>query len=302
MPDKKDTWDDEEETIINVTPKSRVIRYKPEASLNTEDSLGIGVPIPAPNSDEKSERGLVYVSETENIHQEALEPPYQPLAGTGKPQPQPHQHRLVEEPIYGAPAAPVDVKKSSIENTKSEALPNIDPPTIIDIPLPTKTEEPRAETPQPVKPKQEEIPTNLGTVTRELETIPRVQEQPLPPRQNKSKVPDFAILVITRTPSPRLHQFFRLDDPRMEIGRSFDTPIFLDDKTASLRHASIRYQEVEGKLEFVLRDLDSTNGTLINGIAIHSPTVLYDDDRILIGETELVFKKIGEPKTKTATP
>jgi pSer/pThr/pTyr-binding forkhead associated (FHA) protein len=45
----------------------------------------------------------------------------------------------------------------------------------------------------------------------------------------------------------------------------------------------------------VLYDLASTNGTFINGDPIHV-AVLRDDDRVRVGETEMVFKKVGEPR------
>jgi pSer/pThr/pTyr-binding forkhead associated (FHA) protein len=98
-----------------------------------------------------------------------------------------------------------------------------------------------------------------------------------------------------KTPSVRLHQFFRLDSARMEIGRSYDTPIFLDDRTVSMRHAAIRYERVKEKDEFVLYDLASTNGTYLNDVSIHL-AVLKDNDRIRVGETEMAFKKVEEAR------
>ena len=37
----------------------------------------------------------------------------------------------------------------------------------------------------------------------------------------------------------------------------------------------------------VIKDLNSTNGTLINGVPIHPLHYLQDGDQILIGRTEL---------------
>jgi pSer/pThr/pTyr-binding forkhead associated (FHA) protein len=121
------------------------------------------------------------------------------------------------------------------------------------------------------------------------------------PQRGAEEVEEVAWIVIMKTPSVRLHQMFRLDSARMEIGRAYDTPIFLDDRTVSMRHAAIKYERVDDQDEFVLYDLASTNGTYLNGASVHL-AVLKDDDRIRVGETELAFKKVGEPKLETITP
>jgi pSer/pThr/pTyr-binding forkhead associated (FHA) protein len=51
---------------------------------------------------------------------------------------------------------------------------------------------------------------------------------------------------------------------------------------------------VSERFEFVLYDLASTNGSYVNGALVHM-AVLRDNDRIRIGETELVFKKVEDP-------
>jgi hypothetical protein len=114
----------------------------------------------------------------------------------------------------------------------------------------------------------------------------------LPARPTEA-VADIAWLVIISSPTAHLHQMYRLDAVRMEIGRAFDTPIFVDDKTVSSRHAAIRYERVNDRFEFVLYDLASTNGTFLNGAPVHME-VLKDEDRIRVGETDLAFKKVGD--------
>ncbi len=59
----------------------------------------------------------------------------------------------------------------------------------------------------------------------------------------------------------------------------------LDDDAASAEHAKVRYE----RRRFVLYDLGSTNGTLVNGEKIQRH-ILDDGDRIVVGLTELVFK------------
>lgn len=59
----------------------------------------------------------------------------------------------------------------------------------------------------------------------------------------------------------------------------------LDDRAVSAAHLSIRSQEAE----FLLTDLDSLNGTEVNGARIDHTHMLKDKDCIRIGETDLIF-------------
>ena len=73
------------------------------------------------------------------------------------------------------------------------------------------------------------------------------------------------------------------DEPAV-IGRSSDQ-IHLSDHSASRRHAQIR--PVSG--QWILDDLNSSNGTFLNGQRVVSPTVLKHGDQIKVGSTLLVF-------------
>jgi hypothetical protein len=66
------------------------------------------------------------------------------------------------------------------------------------------------------------------------------------------------------------------------IGRSKDCDVPLADGNVSRRHAELGRSE-EG---FVLRDLDSTNGTMVNGRRIRSATIGAGDE-IMIGMSTL---------------
>lgn len=67
------------------------------------------------------------------------------------------------------------------------------------------------------------------------------------------------------------------------LGRSRSADITIDDALLSRRHCEIR---VNGAGEFEIRDLDSTNLTIVNKHDIESH-ILRSDDRILLGETEI---------------
>ena len=77
-----------------------------------------------------------------------------------------------------------------------------------------------------------------------------------------------------------------LDRDRSVIGRLAGSEIEVDDPGASRRHAEIRRQGDE----FVVVDLGSTNGTLVNDSPISEAT-LEDGDRITIGRTVLEFRR-----------
>jgi Protein of unknown function (DUF3662)/FHA domain len=76
-----------------------------------------------------------------------------------------------------------------------------------------------------------------------------------------------------------------LDRPSMTIGRLPECDVVVDDAGASRQHAELRRTD-DG---FVLSDLGSTNGTLVNGAPIREH-LLEDGDRITIGETVLEFR------------
>ncbi len=77
----------------------------------------------------------------------------------------------------------------------------------------------------------------------------------------------------------------RLGAEPLVIGRLEDCPITVADPKVSRTHAELR-REREG---IRIVDLGSTNGTFVNGHAIHD-TFLDDGDRIDIGPATLVFE------------
>jgi pSer/pThr/pTyr-binding forkhead associated (FHA) protein len=80
---------------------------------------------------------------------------------------------------------------------------------------------------------------------------------------------------------------FRIHDGQNVLGSAPDADVQLNDPTVSGKHASLRYKD--GK--FYLVDLDSSNGTFLNGkpepIAREE---LHDNDTIRAGELILKFK------------
>ncbi len=78
---------------------------------------------------------------------------------------------------------------------------------------------------------------------------------------------------------------FRLVEGKVTIGAGNACEIQIHNDFASEAHASLRY----GDGVYILTDLDSTNGTSVNGQPV-SRVELEDGDRVRIGETNYVFK------------
>jgi hypothetical protein len=79
---------------------------------------------------------------------------------------------------------------------------------------------------------------------------------------------------------------FPLAKDRVIIGRLDESDVVLSDPGASRRHAEVRRQDDE----YVIADLGSTNGTMVNESTIGERT-LTEGDRITIGRTVLEFRR-----------
>ena len=71
-------------------------------------------------------------------------------------------------------------------------------------------------------------------------------------------------------------------DGEISIGRSVDCVLDIDDDYASGHHAQL-WQDSAGR--WVITDLQSTNGTYVNGKRITEPTPMGVNDILRIGRT-----------------
>ena len=69
-----------------------------------------------------------------------------------------------------------------------------------------------------------------------------------------------------------------LDKPVTSIGRWEDNDVAIQDRWISRYHAEVHRE----KDRYIIRDLDSKNGTLVNGQRIAAPTALADGDEIQV--------------------
>ena len=105
--------------------------------------------------------------------------------------------------------------------------------------------------------------------------------------------------LIART-APLAGQEFPLAKSVITIGRTAGNDIIIRNPQLSRQHAEIRQRGQEWELV----DLDSTNGTYVNGKRITAPQVLRPRDRIVLGETVLVVQgppEVERPRGEAAT-
>jgi hypothetical protein len=92
---------------------------------------------------------------------------------------------------------------------------------------------------------------------------------------------------LVRRPVQGSLQTYIIDKPIVRIGRQLDNDVIVPDKNVGRYHAVIEYQN--GK--FILNDLKSANGTVVNKVPVMGPRVLHNNDVIIIGSYELVFER-----------
>ena len=120
-----------------------------------------------------------------------------------------------------------------------------------------------------------------------VEQPPAAVEPPLVPLE-----PPLDATMITRPESREelviVHEGRRtpIEASVVQIGRAPSCEIVLDDRNVSRRHAEIRRR---GPV-VVLIDLDSTNGTIVNGRRVREHP-LADGDRITVGNSRLTFER-----------
>src|SRR6478735_1190104 len=108
------------------------------------------------------------------------------------------------------------------------------------------------------------------TISRDMRSLIRVAEQ------------QQALLLVLS--GPRLGNRTVLADSPMEIGRGSNSGLVLDADSVSRRHAKIEPLDSG----YRLTDLNSTNGTYVNGIRVKEHT-LQDGDRVQIGKALLKY-------------
>ena len=135
------------------------------------------------------------------------------------------------------------------------------------MPQPAPPSAPMQSTPPPAM----QPPANRNEKTRVLGVIP-------------AAAPPMAILVVRSGPDMGFK--FRIKPAGVaSLGRDLENEVVLDDPAASRRHAEIEFKEGA----YVLTDLGSINGTLVNDHRVTTKQRLAHGDRIVVGQDEIVI-------------
>ncbi len=98
------------------------------------------------------------------------------------------------------------------------------------------------------------------------------------------KMPEGKRLSLAIIDGPDAGNVMRIEKPRVTIGRS-GADITINDTEASRQHAAVEVRDTS----YVLQDLGSTNGTLVDGRKIGQATELQDKSEFQIGSTVLML-------------
>jgi two-component system, cell cycle response regulator len=87
----------------------------------------------------------------------------------------------------------------------------------------------------------------------------------------------------------------KLEKERTIVGRGSQADMVLRDEIASRQHAEIICLHLEENcVEYYVNDLDSTNGTFLNGAKVTSQQLLQDGDKIKIGDHMMKYAMLDE--------
>jgi serine phosphatase RsbU (regulator of sigma subunit) len=103
-----------------------------------------------------------------------------------------------------------------------------------------------------------------------------------PPPSAQADAPAHLLLVFAENAPPRHVPLHVLP---LTIGRSAPSELILDGSTVSRRHCRLDRQDDS----IILTDLESTNGTFVNGERVGAPVVLQDGARVTIGAHALSY-------------
>src|SRR5262249_31657666 len=120
----------------------------------------------------------------------------------------------------------------------------------------------------------------------EFRVDPSLVEGPDKPLTGEMEAVGKAFLYLIQQGQPAAT--YPLDKPVEVVGRMSDSDIVVNDPGASRHHGEIR---ADGTGRYLLRDLGSTNGTIVNEQKVTAEWELRPGDRITIGHTVLEFRR-----------
>lgn len=115
--------------------------------------------------------------------------------------------------------------------------------------------------------------------TTEQSPIPSTDQSAITPKLPLGKRLSLAII-----DGPDAGSVYRIEKPRVTIGRA-NADLTLNDTEASRQHAAVEIRDTV----YLLEDLGSTNGTLLDGRRITESTELQDKAEFVVGGSTLMF-------------
>jgi predicted Zn finger-like uncharacterized protein len=115
--------------------------------------------------------------------------------------------------------------------------------------------------------------------TTEQSPLPSIDQAGVTPKLPPGKRLSLAII-----DGPDAGSVYRIEKPRVTIGRA-NADLTLNDTEASRQHAAVEVRDTV----YMLEDLGSTNGTLLDGRRITEATELTDKAEFVVGGSTLMF-------------
>jgi len=105
-------------------------------------------------------------------------------------------------------------------------------------------------------------------------------------RRRSSVTSTYLKLINKRDELPfNIEEYYTLNKDTTTIGRSSSNTLSIKDPYMSKRHATI----TNDRNQFFIEDLDSANGTFVNGEELLNPIRLENGDSIKIGQVNFLF-------------
>lgn len=137
--------------------------------------------------------------------------------------------------------------------------------------------------PRPSPPPGEQTAIRRERLKTVEEQMPALETPPPPPTGNL-QMPAGKRLSLAVIDGPDAGSVFRIEKPRVTIGRS-GADLNINDNDASRQHAAVEIRDTN----YTLHDLGSTNGTLMEGQKISGPTELVNHGEFQIGSSTVML-------------
>jgi ABC-type multidrug transport system ATPase subunit/pSer/pThr/pTyr-binding forkhead associated (FHA) protein len=268
---------------VEVQPGARV-QFGAGGPVMLVAHIELAAPTPPPNLAEMETRRDIIGAGPDEMT--APRPPVQPTPPTGPQPPRPQQpppapppQQPYGQPPYGQPpyAPPQHGQQPFPQPPPAQQQPYITPPQ----PQTPRPQQPPPIAQQPFSPAPPQQPT---PPTRPPTPPAREAAKPTPAAPTPVKPPPAqtqpATIELVRSSTGKLERI-QLTKDVTRLGREPGMEVEIEAAAAivSRRHAEIHRRDGQ----YMLVDLGSFNGTLINEQRITSPTPLYDNDRIQLG-------------------